>query len=272
MAVQQLFYKSAIPVSAERHGELAVRTGGGYGFARAVNAVPVTAVEFAQAGAEYPIIFAGTEGAVFPSAVLGTREGENLFVAADGSWRGKYVPAFVRRYPFVFSVDDAGTRFTLHVDEEFEGVNREGRGERLFDADGAQTQYLKGVLEFLRQYQARFTRTQAFCRRLVEHDLLQPMQAQFSLAAGERRVLGGFQVVDREKLKKLGDEAALDLFRSDEMECIYLHLASLRHFNDMLERMQPEPAPAEAGDEAGAGDEADEAPLVLDAAATEGVH
>ena len=236
MAIQQLFYGTAIPVSAQRHRDISVKTGHTYAFAAGTNSVPLTAVEFGPAAGDYPIVFAGEGESVLPAAILGTRDQENLCVDADGLWTGGYLPAFVRRYPFVFSLDDARSTFTLVIDEEFEGVNRDGRGERLFDSEGAQTGYLQSVLRFLQDYQAQFVRTQAFCQRLVSLNLLVPMQAQFSLAAGERRTLGGFQVVDRDRLKALPDDVLADLCRKDELECIYLHLSSLRHFRRMLER------------------------------------
>src|SRR5690606_39229302 len=121
--------------------------------------------------------------------ILGTQQTENLYINDEGAWQGKYIPAFIRRYPFVFSTDKSGKTFILHIDESFEGCNREGRGERLFDNDGQQTQYLKGVLNFLQDYQGRFQRTKEFCDRLKSLDLLQPMQAQFNLTSGERRSL-----------------------------------------------------------------------------------
>ena len=242
MTIQQLFYRTAVPVNFQRHKDWSVKMGDDFSFAREVNSAPITAVEFAQAAAEYPIIFAGNENRVFPAVVLGARDNENLYIGANGKWTGNYIPAFVRRYPFVFSVDEAGKTFKLHIDETFEGVNTNGRGERLFDADGDQTQYLKGVLRFLQDFQSRFARTQTFCDRLVELKLLQPMQAQFALASGERRTLAGFQVIDREKLKSLDDAVLADMCRKDELECVYLHLTSLRHFEDMLGRF-PVPAP-----------------------------
>jgi hypothetical protein len=242
---QQLFYRSVVPVNVQRHHDLSVKTGEQYGFAAAVNSVPVTAVEFAQAAAEYPIVFAGTDKAVFPAVILGAGAGENLHVDADGKWRGRYIPAFVRRYPFVFSQDAEGTTLTLNIDETFDGCNRAGRGERLFDAEGAQTQYLRTVLGFLQDYQARFRRTQAYCARLQELNLLQPMQAQFSLRGGEQRSLSGFMAVDRARLKALPAEVLAEMVAKDELECTYLHLASLRHFQDMLDRA-PKPRPPEA--------------------------
>jgi hypothetical protein len=244
MATQQLFYRSVVPVSFQRHKGWAVKTGDTYAFAAEVNSVPVTAIEFAEAAAEYPVVFAGTEDSVFPAVILGARENENLQVAPDGRWLGKFIPAFVRRYPFVFSQDEAGRTFTLHIDETFAGCNQAGRGEHLFDADGNQTQYLRTVLGFLQDYQARFRRTRAYCDRLLELKLLQPMQAQFTLSGGEQRSLSGFMVVDRQKLKALPPETLADLMARDELECTFLHLASLRHFQDMLERFQPAPEAA----------------------------
>ncbi len=248
MATQQLFYRTAVPVSFQRHQGWSVKTGESYSFAAEVNSVPVTAVEFAEAAAEYPVVFAGNEDSVFPAVILGARENENLHVGTDGRWVGKYVPAFVRRYPFVFSQDAEGKTFTLHIDETFDGCNQTGRGEHLFDSDGAQTQYLRTVLGFLQDYQTRFRRTRAYCDRLLELKLLQPMQAQFTLGGGEQRQLSGFMVVDRAKLKALAPEVLADLLAKDELECTFLHLASLRHFQAMLDRFRQHEAPAVAPD------------------------
>ncbi|MBR0815177.1 SapC family protein [Bradyrhizobium diazoefficiens] len=239
MAIQQLFYETAVPVSFQRHKDWSVKTGNSYSFANKVNSVPVTAIEFAMAAAEYPIVFAGSEGNIMPAIVLGVRDGENLYVGPDGAWQGKYIPAFVRRYPFVFAQDKDGKNLILYVDEKFEGMNQTGRGERLFDSDGAQTQYLKSILNFLQDYQARFQRTKVFCQKLEELKLLQPMQAQFNLNTGEQRTLSGFMTIDREKLKGLSGDVLADLAQKDELECAYLHLASLRHFRGMLERFAP---------------------------------
>lgn len=254
MPIQQLFYRSVVPVTVERHRDWSLKAGDAYGYAAGVNSVPLTAVEFAQASTEYPVVFTGTDKGVLPAAILGLRANENLFLGPDGRWRARYVPAFVRRYPFIFSQDEAGTTFTLNIDESFEGFNQAGRGERLFDAEGEQTQFLRGILGFLQDYQAHHQRTRLFCDRLVEWKLLQPMQAQFTLGNGEKRSLTGFMAVDREKLKALPAELVAEMLARDELECLFLHLASLRHFQEMLDRATQMatgaaalPDPAEAG-------------------------
>ncbi|MBE0452529.1 SapC family protein [Roseovarius autotrophicus] len=248
MATQLLFYERATPVTAKAHGDVSVRSSVGYGFSRKVNSVPLTAVEFAAAAAHYPIVFAGAEDRVMPAVILGARSNENFFVDEAGKWRaGTYVPAFVRRYPFVFSTDRDGRNFILNIDETYEGVNRDGRGERLFDSDGNQTVYLQNILRFLQEYQGQFRRTEAYCKRLKDLDLLQPMQAQFSLPDGERRSLSGFMALDREKLKAIKDADLRAMFDTDELECTFLHLFSMRHFQNMVEHLAT-PAPEAAAD------------------------
>jgi len=247
MATQLLIYERAVPVSQQRHRDWYIKTGSDYGFAGKVNSVPLVTAEVTIAAQSYPIVFAG-EGDVVPVVLLGIRDGENLFVDKDGKWDAKYVPAFVRRYPFVFSSTDEGKTFTLCLDEDFAGVNTEGKGERLFDKDGERTQYLKNVLNFLQVYQAQFQRTQALCRKLADLDLFEPMQAQVRLKSGQTLTLGGFKVVNRNKLKALPAETLGELAKADELEVIYAHLASLRQFGPMVERIGATGSAAQAED------------------------
>ena len=235
MTTQLLIYGNVKPITKSEHGDLHIKTGSDYEFAKDVNSVPLMAVEFRQAASEYPIVFAGNDKDVMPAVILGSRNDENLYYNGENGWDAKYIPAFIRRYPFVFSSSDSGDNFTLCIDEEFTGCNREGKGERLFDADGEQTQYLNNVLEFLKEFQAHFRRSQVFCAKLVELDLLEPMGAQFN-QDGERRSLTGFLAVNREKLKALPGEELAELARTDGLELLYLHLNSLSNFNSMLER------------------------------------
>ena len=236
MATQLLIYERAVPVSQQRHRDWYIKTGNDYGFASKVNSVPLVAAEIVVASQAYPVVFAG-ETDVIPVVLLGIRDGQNLYVDEKGTWDSKYVPAFVRRYPFVFSSTDEGKTFTLCLDEDFAGVNTDGKGERLFDQDGERTQYLKNVLNFLQVYQAQFQRTQELCKKLADLDLFEPMQAQVKLKTGQQLTLGGFKVINRAKLKALPVETLGELARADELEVIYAHLASLRNFGPMVERM-----------------------------------
>lgn len=254
MSTQLLFYSEAVPVSPSQHADFSVRSGKDFEFARAVNSVPLTAVEFRSATAEYAVVFAGQDDAVIPVIILGVNADQNLFIKDDGRWDAQYIPAFVRRYPFVFASSDDGKNFTLCIDEQFSGCNREGRGERLFDADGERTQYLETVLNFLKEYQVQFQRTRAFCAHLKELDLLDPMQARFNLPNGQTRSLTGFMTVNRARLKELDDEVLARMAKSDELELIYLHLQSMQNLGALLKRIGAEFAEDGETDAAGEGD------------------
>ena len=237
MATQLMIYESAVPVSHGRHGKWSVDAGTDFGFSRSVNSVPLTAVEFTAAASEYVIIFAGTGDVVTPAVLLGMRDEENLYLAEGGGWKARYVPAFLRRYPFVFSSADEGKNFTLCIDESFPGFNQEGRGKALYDEPQKPSQYTQNVLKFLQQYQLEFQRTQNFCQKLKELNLLEPMRAQISLESGEKIALGGFMAVDRARLKTLSSDKLAELVKADEMELIYAHLLSMRNFAGMRERL-----------------------------------
>lgn len=241
MTKQLLIYEQVVPISKEKHLNLSVKSGSDYSFAASINSLPLMAVEFPLAASEYTIIFTGNKDdeAVMPAIILGMRNNENLYLKETGEWNAKYIPAFIRRYPFVFSKNDQDNTFTLCIDENFSGCNEEGRGERLFDSQGEKTQYLENVLNFLKDYQAQFVRTQMFCQKLKKLDLLEPMQASLTTKSGEKLFLQGFMAVNRDKLKALTGEQLSELAKLDELELIYLHLQSMRHFASMAELMPP---------------------------------
>jgi hypothetical protein len=243
MTTQLLFYERAVPLSKERHADWSLETGIDYSFARNVNAVPLLATEIPAAAAEYAVVFTGSDEAVMPAALLGIRNDENLYLTETGGWNGKYIPAFVRRYPFVFSSGGNGGTFTLCLDEEFSGCNQEGRGQRLFDDDRRATPYLEQILAFTKKFQSQYEPTASFCRKLVDLELLDPMKAQIKSKEGGEMSLGGFMAVNRDRLKALPGDTLSDLAKTNELELLYLQLASMRNMSVMAERMM-------AGDQA----------------------
>ncbi|APX92898.1 multidrug transporter [Halomonas sp. 1513] len=231
MATQLLIYRNVQPITRDKHSELSLKVSQDFGFAAEVNSVPLMAAEFPAAASDLPIVFTDADDGVLPVAVLGLAQDSNLMVDSDGQWRGEYVPAFLRRYPFVFASSEEGKTFTLCIDDSYPGINAEGKGERFFDSEGQRTQYLERVLSFLQDYQAHFQRTRAFGKRLMELDLLEDVQAQVRQGEGGSRTLTGFKAVNRSKLKGIDDNALKAMLASDELELLYIHLQSMRNFN-----------------------------------------
>ena len=240
MSKTLLIYERAVVITKARHGNWGVNVGNDFSFAKNVNSMPLLAQEFRDSVRHYPIVFAGTEEQVMPAVLLGFGENENLFVDDAGKWHSKYIPAFARRYPYVFSSNEQDGTLTLCIDEEYSGFNQTGEGERLFTDDGEQTPYLKGVLEFQTEFQRNFLRTQTFCKRLQELNLLDPMQAQLKFGSGEKKSIGGFMVINRKRLKEVSGEQLSELAVVDELELIYLHLLSMQNVSELTNRIQIE--------------------------------
>jgi len=231
-----LFYNKPVALNKTVHKNLRIKpTDGDFGFARTTNSVILAGVEFSKAAKEYPIVFAKAGEGVVPVALLGVRNAENLFVAEDGSWDARYVPAFVRRYPFVLAETGSVAQRVVCIDEGFPGFSADD-GEPLFVADEP-TPTLQQAMNFLEDYQAHYVRTEAFLKRLQALDLLVSLNARVDLVDGQQFGLSGLLVVDEKKLLALNDAAALALFKSGELAWIYCHLMSLGCLSAMVDRI-----------------------------------
>lgn len=224
-------YASVSPINAGSHGDVSIKPATNLEFSRGINSIPIVAAEFPSAAQDMAIVFTGGDDAIV--ALTGVKPNENVYLDNDGKWTGRYVPAFLRRYPFIFARSEADT-MTMCLDEAYSGINRDGRGERLFDADGNRTQYLENMLGFITQYQRQHIVTQAFCKRLAALDLLEAATLNATDADGETRRLVGFKVIKREKFKEIPDADLLTMFRSDELELCYLHMHSLQNLGIQL--------------------------------------
>jgi len=62
---------------------------------------------------------------------------------------------------------------------------------------------------------------------------------------GGKFTLGGFLGVNRAKLRALDGEALATLAKTDELELLYLHLYSMRNFDEVKDRLFGTLAPSE---------------------------
>lgn len=240
MTKQLLIYENVEALNRVEHRDLSVRQSHDFGYAKDTNTVPIVDIEFVKVATAMPIVFTKTQTGVMCVALLGAEQDRNAFVQEDGTWDGRYVPAFFRRYPFVFAMQENGDKLTLCIDTSFSGLNSDGEGERLFDSKGTETSYTKNVLNFVEEYQATFNRTQAFCDRLEESGLLEEARIDYSLADGKTGGVTGFMQVSTQKLRELPDEKVLELFRSGDLDLIQMHLISLQQVEPLIARVAPQ--------------------------------
>lgn len=234
-----LFYRKPIALNREAHRNLKVRGVPSFAYAAGTNSVPLTGNEFAAAARQLPILFvADAQQLLSPIALLGLRRDENLFVEADGRWSGNYIPAFVRRYPFVLVGNGLPNDFTVGIDEAYSGFDT-AEGDPMFAEDGTEGPALKRAIEFLNAYQTEAIRTQEFASQLQRLDLLIPRVINVSQKDGSKFALDGFSVVDEARLGKLDDKEAGNLLRSGHLAWIYMHLLSIHNIADLSARLDP---------------------------------
>ena len=230
---QEGIYKNPILLNQATHKTVKIAKVVNFNFANDLNSVLVTGHEFMQASKHYPIVFvSGKNDDIVPLAILGLRDMGNLFVDDAGKWKeGAYIPAFIRRYPFILAENEPSGQqnFAVSVDAAYEGFDNE-EGMSLFDDEGNPSNDMNKVMEFLKQYQLQNMFTQEFVKKLSAYNLLKDFVADITMPAGEKIGFKGLKMINEKALLELDDEKALDLFRRGFLGWIYGHLYSLSNF------------------------------------------
>jgi len=230
-----ILYKSIEAIRPERHAGKSLRRVINYAFAASGHYVPLAAVEFATAAVHYPIVFTGSDP-VMPIAVLGLEPFKSLFVSEDGVWEtGCYVPAYVRRYPFILIHGGDTQKYALCVDET-SGFVYDGDDEPIFQ-DGKPTEIVDRILDFCTSYQRMLEATRDFGAALKARGLLMPSRT-FTLPSGRTINLGDFQVVNGAKFHALPEEVFLDWRQRGWLAFVHNHLVSLGNWKSLGARAE----------------------------------
>lgn len=232
------FYQKVVALNSEVHRNLKFAANEvNFSFAGDTTAVLLAGVEFAEAAREYPIVFIrGQDQQMRPVALLGVRNGENLYVDETGKWGARYIPAFVRRYPFVMAEGGANGKLVVCIDESCAALNTE-QGELLINAEGKLEPRMNEVMQFLENFQREFSRTELIAKQLDELGLFIQQGARFDTNSGETFQLNDFYVIDEAKFGQIADDKLPTLFRSGALGMGYLHLASLGNMRQLLDRI-----------------------------------
>lgn len=227
-----LFYKAPQLLSSKTHATWRLKEGD-ESFAAETPFVPVVVSELPAASRDYPVVFAADT--MQPLVILGL-ERCNLFLE-DGRWAAdRYVPAYIRRYPFSFFATADSDSFVLSVDTSSDRVAQSGEdGAPLFE-NGKPSKLTEQALTFCQAFEADAKATKAFIDALNAQDLLIDRRADATLPDGRKLGLDGFKVVDAEKFSKLSNAIVLEWHDKGYLAWIHFHLASLDSFRTLLAR------------------------------------
>lgn len=228
-----VLYAKPVPLTPQRHAKLRLAAERDYAVAAGVNSVPVNAIELRHAAKHYPVVFSARAPAM-SICILGLSEGENLFVGEDGRWAADhYVPAYIRRYPFIFMAGPDRQQYVLCVDEAAECVGNKGDA---FFRKGEPTEVTQRALSFCSSYQTQSEATREYVAALEAQDLLVPNRAEITVAGGETLRLGGFRIIDEKRFAGLADEVFLDWRRRGWLPHVYAHFMSMANWSALIAR------------------------------------
>jgi hypothetical protein len=232
-----LLYGKPEPLSIELHGDLGfARTTRPFAHATAAHAVPLQVTEFGPASLNYPIIFGGEEFS--PLAVMSIRQNENLFISDQGDFEiGAYVPAFIRRWPFVLANNDEQQKMIVCIDRAA-AILTVGGEVPLFE-NGQPSAFTQQAIQFCTDFETERRRTEQFVQTLRSLDLLESKQTTFTPreadgTAGPPIQLADYFAVSEEKLAALPADKINELHVSGALRQIYAHLTSLLNWDRLV--------------------------------------
>lgn len=235
-----LFFKRVVGVNPEVHGAWRLNRSAGHAYAATAQSVPIGLGELEAVSQHYPIVFASgpTPSAV---ALLGLREGKNLFVLPDGSWRpDAYVPAYVRVFPFVFVEDESTRTVFVGMEPDADCLSLDA-GVPLFE-DGKPTGALNECVAFCSALRDNLAAAAALGLALAAEGLLVEEEANITFTRGGASRVCGFKIVKPERLDRVSDETFLDWRRRGWLGPLYAHLHSMARWGRLIELAAP-PAP-----------------------------
>ena len=244
-----LFYNQIEPLSSSAHNSWKARGLETAKFLVNAHAVPITIEEFPVAQRHYPIVFSSGADPV-PLALMGLNEGVNVFVDEDGRLTSDaYVPAYVRRYPFMLArLRNDSEDLSLCFDPTAGAIGEFEDGNPLFEGNEP-SQLIKDVLGFCERFEQSAMQTGQVVRELKEHNLL--MDGEVSIQpdnAAQPFVYRGFQMVSEEAVRNLRGDVLRKMVQSGMLPLIFAHLMSLPLVREIFGRQMamgkvpPQPA------------------------------
>ena len=253
-----LMYKELEPLSNQVHANFKSRGSDGMPQLSNLHAIPIVIDEFVAVQRFFPIVFSIGENPV-PLALMGLNEGVNTFIDEQGKLISPaYIPAYVRRYPFMLArVDSDADTLSLCFDPSSGLVGDFEDGFPLFEG-GQPTEGTQNVMKFCEEFEVSAQRTNQFMNELKTLDLL--IDGELSVQVNtdtQPSVYRGFQMVDEEKFRELRGGELRRTNQYGIVARLVAHMFSLPLARDIFVRQVqqgkgPPLVPAEAGAPAGA--------------------
>lgn len=225
-----IFYSNPVLLDQQSHQDLSLNSDLKFTFAKNMAAVPVNVVELPLLMKDYPVLFIG-ENPTTLAVIMGLSPDQNLFISHKGDWEeGKYIPAYVRRYPFILSENEQEQNYSLCVDHNDQTI-QQSNDNPFFNKDKPSEMTLN-AMEFCKSYHQACNQTANFCALVEELNLLSPFNHHLLDDLG----LENTRVIDEEKINKLSDQNFLALRKKQAVPFLYAQLFSMNNWQKLYEK------------------------------------
>jgi hypothetical protein len=234
-----------VAIKKEQHQNLKVASQRDLSHVASQHIAQINVREFSQASTSYPIVLIkDPDSERYRTVVmLGLEAGENLY-HEEKRWQAIYIPQSISMVPFSLGLDpDKEKTLTacVDLDSAFVGEDKE---HALYDEEGNDTEYFKGIQEQLGRLYDNEVANENFVKILLENDLLQELELNVSFNNDEKKKLVGIYGINEEKLHGLTDEKALEFYKSGLFMPIHAMLASAGQVNRLAQLRNASENPA----------------------------
>ena len=199
----------------------------GFHFAAAETFCPVFIQELPEIIREYFVFFPNNQTDM-PHALLSFQKNRNMYVTGGGVWQADYIPAYIRRYPFILAKAGEASKqpgdMAVAADMEAPHFNRR-EGESLFTGEGNPTDLFINKIEFLKALERQRVITQKAVKEIEAAGLFTMQEITVKQKDATVAAIGGARMVDSKMLGNSGLQAG------PALQLVYAHLfsrASLR--------------------------------------------
>jgi len=215
-----------VALDKTRHKQLKISPLEDLKFAKDLSFIPVLANEAALASEMFPIVFTSDKENSTLVALTSLGKG-NLAINEKGKYIGKYIPAFLRKYPFsLVNIEGNEKQKAVFIYEEASNISKT-KGKQLFTNEGKQSDALKNSITFLIDYEKQQLNTMAIIKTIKDSGILEDREISITQDNEKKVLIDGFQVVNKDKLKKLNDATLALWVRNGIISFIDFHINSL---------------------------------------------
>jgi disulfide oxidoreductase YuzD len=231
-------FKNIVPITLDKFKNKKLRPIDSFDFAKRTHLSSIMINEFPKAASVYPIVFVEdktqeNDNPEFkPVILLSLEENTNYFISPEGKWESFYIPAIIKRYPFVLARTKDDDKFAICIDEDSHLLS-EVEGEALILENGDASPLLERVKKYLGQLHQMAQLTTDFCRVLKDKYLLSPLKMQVREEKTIKNISGTY-AVDAKRLNELKDSDFLELRNKNFLYPIYSHMTSISQIDRLV--------------------------------------